>query len=295
VVIRVTNVDDDLDGVETYDVSLGGSSLSTGGIADGSSGTVTFNNLSANSYPVTVTRGGVEVASTTVNIATCGSSALPPRASAVSQGCVAPGKSTGSVVVGVTNADDGTNDDVVYTITLTGVAGSQSLTVADGASGSVTFTGLAAGTYSASVSGDDGTSASASATVAQCNEQPTPPKDRCPNIAGIQQSVPKGMVITGTGDCMAPSVEGTETAKPGPKGPKPGVNKPGTTERPAEVAGTQAAIPTGADAGLATMATASSGSVTTMMAQLLVAGGLLLLLTGGCIGLGRRTRGVHEA
>ncbi len=60
--------------------------------------------------------------------------------------------------------------------------------------------------------------------------------------------------------------------------------------------GTQAAVPTAVDAGLASLPTAvvsSTGSP--RLAQALVAGGLLMLVAGGSMGLGRRTRGAHES
>ena len=60
--------------------------------------------------------------------------------------------------------------------------------------------------------------------------------------------------------------------------------------------GTQAAVPTAVDAGLASLPTAvvsSTGSP--WLAQALVAGGLLMLVAGGSMGLGRRTRGAHES
>jgi hypothetical protein len=75
--------------------------------------------------------------------------------------CVLPLGVTGSVTYTVTNPNTST---VVYTVSL-GVIGSQAVTVPAGASRSVTFNNLAAGTYTASVTGDNNTSTTATQTV----------------------------------------------------------------------------------------------------------------------------------
>ena len=54
----------------------------------------------------------------------------------------------------------------------------------------------------------------------------------------------------------------------------------------------KAAVPTAVAAGLGEPITSTT---TPLMAQVLVAGGLLLLLLGGWVGLGRREGGAHEA
>jgi hypothetical protein len=85
--------------------------------------------------------------------------------------CTPKSGKTDNVKITVTNTDDDTNAAVTYTVTV----GNQSKTITlnDGASGSVTFTGLAAGQYSVQVAGDDNTSANAETTVEEC---PCPPK-----------------------------------------------------------------------------------------------------------------------
>jgi len=82
-------------------------------------------------------------------------------------------------------------------------------------------------------------------------------------------------------------IKGEETIVPKPsKEPKPD-NEP-------TVLGTQAAVPTAVAAGLG--GTSSDvGTTTRLIAQLLVAGGMLLLMAGGWIGLGRRESGAHQA
>jgi hypothetical protein len=82
-------------------------------------------------------------------------------------------------------------------------------------------------------------------------------------------------------------IKGEETIVPKPsKEPKPD-NEP-------TVLGTQAAVPTAVAAGLG--GTSSDvGTTTQLIAQLLVAGGMLLLMAGGWIGLGRRESGAHQA
>lgn len=104
---------------------------------------------------------------------------VPGTATATPGACVAPGQATGVVTVTVTNTNDETDESVTYEVTL----GSEvkSITLADGASGSVQFTGLAAGTYAWSVTGPDGTKVKNNVTVAACDVPPPPPPSyECP-------------------------------------------------------------------------------------------------------------------
>jgi hypothetical protein len=74
------------------------------------------------------------------------------------------------VTVSVTNTDDETNASVTYTVMLGGQT--QTITLADGATGTLTFFGLGIGTYTASVNGDDDTTAvSNSVLVTNCAEE----------------------------------------------------------------------------------------------------------------------------
>lgn len=102
-------------------------------------------------------------------------------------------------------------------------------------------------------------------------------------VTEVVVSVPA--MLTG-GDCIL----GEEETKQ----PKP---KPNNDDKKPVVLGTQAAVPTAVDAGLAdwTHQTASSTTSGPKLAQALVAGGLLMLVAGGWLGLGRRTRGAHES
>ena len=60
--------------------------------------------------------------------------------------------------------------------------------------------------------------------------------------------------------------------------------------------GSQAAVPTAVAAGVAGLPTSSVSPIgSPRLAQALVVGGLLMLIAGGSMGLGRRTRGVHES
>jgi hypothetical protein len=90
------------------------------------------------------------------------------------------------------------------------------------------------------------------------------------------------------------SVEPTpHTTKPKPQ---PTRSKPKPRDRAPIVLGTQAAVPTAVDAGLAGLPGATvSPTSSPRLAQALVAGGLLLLVAGGSMGLGRRPRGAHES
>jgi hypothetical protein len=90
-------------------------------------------------------------------------------------------------------------------------------------------------------------------------------------------------------DCIL----GEETTSPKPHTTKP---KPRPRDRAPIVLGTQAAVPTAVDAGLAGLPGTSVSPISSpRLAQALVAGGLLLLIAGGSMGLGRRTRGAHES
>ncbi|MGN6576794.1 MAG: hypothetical protein ACTHKG_14025 [Nocardioides sp.] len=85
-------------------------------------------------------------------------------------------------------------------------------------------------------------------------------------------------------------VKPTHTSKPTHQA------KPKPRDRGPVVLGTQAAVPTAVDAGLGSLPTSvvsSTGSP--RLAQALVAGGLLMLVAGGSMGLGRRPRGAHES
>lgn len=96
----------------------------------------------------------------------------PGTAVASSNVCVKPGESTGVVTVTVTNTDDDTKVTVTYEVTLNGET--KMVTVADGQSGSVQFTGLAPGSYSWSATGPDGTKVNGDVKVNACVVLPPP-------------------------------------------------------------------------------------------------------------------------
>lgn len=100
-------------------------------------------------------------------------------------------------------------------------------------------------------------------------------------------TVSVGAKLTGE-DCIL----GEESTRPKPK-PTP---TPKTRDRAPIVLGSQAAVPTAVAAGLSGLPTTSvSSSSSPRLAQALVAGGLLMLVAGASMGLGRRPRGVHES
>jgi hypothetical protein len=112
--------------------------------------------------------------------------------------------------------------------------------------------------------------------------------DVCININGVQKSVPVGYEAVGEGQCA--KVLGTEVIVPTNH-----THKPKPHAQPT-VLGTEAIVPTAVDAGLATMPTSSSTTSTRgLLAEGLIGGGMLLLLAGGWLGLGRRRTGAHEA
>ncbi len=85
-------------------------------------------------------------------------------------------------------------------------------------------------------------------------------------------------------ELACPTVKGSESSKPKP-------HKPATQPT---VLGTQAVAPTAVDAGL-TGLPATGSSSNSLLAQLMVGGGLVLLLAGGWLGFGRREYGAHQA
>ncbi len=106
-----------------------------------------------------------------------------------------------------------------------------------------------------------------------------------------EQSVKVDKKLTGD-ECIL----GAEEVKPTHDSLPTQHAKPKPRDRGPVVLGTQAAVPTAVDAGLASLPTAvvsSTGSP--WLAQALVAGGLLMLVAGGSMGLGRRTRGAYES
>ncbi len=113
--------------------------------------------------------------------------------------------------------------------------------------------------------------------------------------AGTNTSVTLTVAAQKTGR-LCGEVLGTETAKPEPtQHTKPSHQSTGTS-RPPTVLGTEAvAVPTAVDAGLATMpGNALGAGGDGRLAQLLLGGGLLLLIAGGWLELGIRSRGGHE-
>jgi hypothetical protein len=126
------------------------------------------------------------------------------------------------------------------------------------------------------------------AAAEDCIVTPPPATDVCSNIDGPQETVPAGYQLVGAGECA--KVLGTEVIVPTNH-----THKPKPHAQPT-VLGTEAIVPTAVDAGLATMPTSSSTTSTRgLLAEGLIGGGMLLLLAGGWLGLGRRRTGAHEA
>jgi hypothetical protein len=120
---------------------------------------------------------------------------------------------------------------------------------------------------------------------------PVEGEDVCPNVNGVQESVPDGMEKK-RGDCVKPGAG----EQPGPDaGEKPDAPVIG----PDEVAGTEDArphaVPTAVDAGLGgNVPTLTSSSSSNSLGQGLVGGGLMLLILAGAMQSGRTGRGAHQ-
>ncbi len=88
--------------------------------------------------------------------------------------CLVNTASTDVIHVTVTNTADLSHDSVTYTISL-GASTTQTVTVADGASRTVTFNNLTAGTYELTINASDGTVFDpASITINQCTVPANP-------------------------------------------------------------------------------------------------------------------------
>jgi LPXTG-motif cell wall-anchored protein len=86
-------------------------------------------------------------------------------------------------------------------------------------------------------------------------------------------------------------VAGEESIPPKPHKTRPASPQP--EAKPPDVLGTEAAVPTGVEAGLASLPnTGASGH--NLLAQLMVGSGLVLLVAGGWLGFGRREYGGHQ-
>jgi LPXTG-motif cell wall-anchored protein len=86
-------------------------------------------------------------------------------------------------------------------------------------------------------------------------------------------------------------VAGEESIPPKPHKTRPASPQP--EAKPPVVLGTEAAVPTGVEAGLASLPnTGASGH--NLLAQLMVGSGLVLLVAGGWLGFGRREYGGHQ-
>jgi len=106
--------------------------------------------------------------------------------------------------------------------------------------------------------------------------------DVCPNLTGNQSEIPVNRVKNGAGNCVIPAeVAGTETASPKP-------------DKAPVVKGVEA-VPTAVAAGLGDGPTMTGSSPIDLLAQMLVGGGLVLLMAAGWLQIGRRTHGVHQA
>jgi len=123
-----------------------------------------------------------------------GGTTINPNVSITNGACVQTGASAGTVTVTVNNQN---LTPVTYGVSLS-TLGSQSVVVAGGATGTVTFTGLAAGTYSAHITGSDDTSADTSnVTIATC------PVVTPPNSSGHVLGASTTAVVTELSDTGA--------------------------------------------------------------------------------------------
>ncbi len=173
--VSVTNTDDATNATVTYSVVLGGQTKSIT-LVDGANGNVEFGGLAAGTYSAVVTGTDGTVTTNSVVVAVCTvtpPTPLAPTAVASVEACTPESGLADKVNVSVTNTNDATDATVTYSVVLGGQT--KSITLADGATGSVVFDGLSAGTYSAVVTGTDGTVTTNSVVVAVCTKTPRVP------------------------------------------------------------------------------------------------------------------------
>lgn len=142
-------------------VSSGSVSQATGSV----SGSAGNQPAGTHEYALYGSRGGQPIATSIVSLEGCvptpGGETPPPTSA---QPTVTTQVNGNAVTVTVTNTDDGTDDLVSYDVTLRN-KGASTGEVADGSSGSVTLTNVPAGTYTGTVTGSDGTTATFTVTV----------------------------------------------------------------------------------------------------------------------------------
>ena len=128
-----------------------------------------------------------------------------PTANAQIVACVNGSGATDKVSVLVTNTADGTHASVTYSVVLS--EQTKSITLADGATGNVEFGGLAVGSYTAVVTGTDGTVTTNSVTVKLCAVTPPTPltpaftadvtfgQPTCENTNGGNYTIPNALGV----------------------------------------------------------------------------------------------------
>ena len=166
--VRVFNTDDGTNATVVYTVKLG-NQTKTIELADGANGNVEFGGLAAGTYTATVTGSDGTVTLDSIVVAECPFVAAAPTATATVIPCTLNSGTTSKVSVRVFNTDDGTDAAVTYTIEMGGQT--KTVTVPDGENRNVEFGGLDAGTYTATVTGSDGTVTLDSVVVAECEIQ----------------------------------------------------------------------------------------------------------------------------
>ncbi len=162
--VTVANLNDD---AITYLVVVGGNSQNVT-VVGHDSADVIFTGLAPGDYSVAASHGALS-AQTDATVDACVVVAPPqnPVVTLQAGACVQSGTATGMVSVNLTNPNA---DATQYYVTIAGVT--QTIVVAGGATATLTFDNLPAGTHDVVVSGEDDTSADATATLAQC-ETPT--------------------------------------------------------------------------------------------------------------------------
>lgn len=169
--VSVTNTNDDTDATVIYTIVLGGQTK-TLTLADGATGNVEFGGLAAGSYFATVTGTDGTATTNQVTVKICEITPVPkaPTARIVLVPCTPESGLSDKISVIVTNTDDDTDATITYTVVLNGET--KTLTLADGETGNVEFGGLAAGSYSAIITGSDGSVTTDAVTAGVCTVTP---------------------------------------------------------------------------------------------------------------------------
>ncbi|HET8690453.1 MAG TPA: hypothetical protein VFL81_03365 [Candidatus Saccharimonadales bacterium] len=210
--IRVYNTADQTGATVTYTVSLAGQTKHLT-IADGQNANTQFGGVPAATYTATIIGDdGTSITTDEFMVDDCPLLPAQPTATASVVSCQRfPGLTSDKISIRVYNTDDQTDATVTYTIVLNGET--KTVVVADGQNSNVEFGNLAAGTYSATVTGDDGTGpiTTNEVVVGECQQPQPTPADITAGAVCTELLKTVTVTLTNTGDLAGNAVINGQT------------------------------------------------------------------------------------